>query len=247
MITSVLIDSREPPTYQLKDYGAAAVVTSLDVGDLWAATDDGHILVIERKTTDDLLASIKDDRLFTQVGALAEKRIQDPTYFPYLVIEGRLAYDLQGMTITNRGVTGWNYNAVMGALVTVQEMGVPVVYCMDADYANCIKRLGDRKREDVNVLPARAPKHLGDGAAVLLSLPGIGPEMLNRIWQETNGVVAHALWMLSDPEVECSVPKGTRKRIRKLLGLSERLDMAIDFNSQGQEVLKTYELEVENG
>lgn len=241
MITSVLIDTREPASVQLLNYGMVPVVTTLEVGDLWATTDDGHILIVERKTTEDLLASIKDERLFTQTGTMAEKR--DDVYFPYLVVEGFISSDSDYKVITDRGVTGWNYNAVMGALLTVQELGIPIVYCKPGDYANCIKRLGDRKRDGVTVIPSRSPKHLGEGAAVLLALPGIGPEMLNRIWKELNGVVAHALWMLSDPEVELSVPVNTRKRIRKVLGLSENLVMATDLNEAGQEIIKTYETE----
>ena len=248
MITSVLIDTREPASVQLLNYGMVPVVTTLEVGDLWATTDDGHILIVERKTTEDLLASIKDERLFTQAAAMAEKcaavrQLNMGVYFPYLVVEGFISSDSDYKVITDRGVTGWNYNAVMGALLTVQELGIPIVYCKPGDYANCIKRLGDRKRDGVTVIPSRSPKHLGEGAAVLLALPGIGPEMLNRIWKESNGVVAHALWMLSDPEVESSVPVNTRKRIRKVLGLSENLVMATDLNEAGQEIIKTYATE----
>lgn len=249
MITSVMIDSKEPKEIQaLKFGGVPVMVTNLAVGDLWATTDANHILAIERKTPEDLLASLKDDRLFTQAGAMAQQSIDDSVHWPYLVITGVLSHSPDGRVITpGRGVTGWNYDSMMGGLLTVQEMGVPIIFCKDGDYEKCIIRLGERKRDPfTTVPPARPPRYLGDGAAVLLALPGIGPEMLNRIWKETNGVVAHALWMLSDPDVECSVPKGTRKRIRKVLGLSEHLDMAIDLNESGQEILKTYETEAKN-
>ncbi len=244
MITSVMIDTREPKDIQKLEFsGVLKISTALDVGDLWATTDDSKVLIIERKTPEDLLGSLKDERLFQQVGAMANKRKESDIYYPYLVITGSLRYDKTGKVITARGITGWNYDSVMGGLLTVQEMGIPTIYCQEGDYENCIIRLGGRKRDSVIVPSTRPVRYLGDGAAVLLALPGIGPEMLNRIWQETNGVVAHALWMLSDPEVECSVPVGTRKRIRKILGLSEHLDMAIDLNEAGQEILKTYKTE----
>ena len=237
MITSVMIDAREPATKHLLDYGAAAVVTTLDVGDLWATTDAGHILIIERKTTEDLLASIKDERLFTQAAAMAE--IRDGIRFPYLVVEGFISSDSQGKVITGRGVTGWNYNAVQGALLTVQELGIPIVYCAPDDFANSIQRLGKRSREPIKVIPHRSTTHLGEGSAVLLALPGIGPEMLNRIGQETAGV-GQAICMLSDPEIQSSVPMATRKRIRKVLGLKDKF-MAVCANGAGEEILQVLE------
>jgi len=238
MITSIMIDSREPQSVQHLNTGA--VVTALDVGDLWATTDDGHILIIERKTTEDLLASIKDERLFTQAAALADKRKENQMYYPYLVVEGFISSDNQGKVITNRGVTGWNYNAVMGALLTVQEMGIPIVYCREGDYLGCVKRLGDRSRDAVTIYPSRATHALGDGAAVLLALPGIGPEMLNRIWQETT-TLANALCILSDPLADSSVPAGTRKRIRKVMGLKDQFLIAITSDDAGQEILQVIE------
>jgi ERCC4-type nuclease len=241
MITSIFIDSKEPKNIQALDFGVPSVVTNLEAGDLWAATQDSQILIIERKTLDDLLSSLQDGRLFTQAAKMVEMR--GGIYFPYIVITGPLTCTKDGKVITARGITGWNYDSVMGGLLTVQEMGMPVVHCRENDYVDAVIRLGKRSRGEVAVTPARPTKSLGEGAAVLLALPGIGPEMLNVIWKETNGVTAHALMLLSDPEVESKVPKGTRQRVRKALGLSESLVMSIDENGKGQEILKTYEME----
>jgi len=245
MITSVLIDSREPKEIQaLKFDGLPVTVTYLDEGDLWVTTDANHILTIERKTPEDLLGSLKDDRLFTQAGALADKRIKDPVYWPYLVITGSISYDSKGKVITSRGLTGWNYDAVMGGLLTVQEMGVPVVYCSEGDYENCVIRLGNRKRDpETTIPPIRPPKLLGHGAAILMSLPGIGPEMLNRIWEETDGIVAMALWKLTDPNADTSVPKSTREKIRKALGLKKMQELGWAYANEGELFLKIDEQE----
>jgi ERCC4-type nuclease len=244
MITSVLIDSKEPPNIQaLRFNGIPVMVTSLEVGDLWATTDTNHILIIERKTPNDLLNSLRNDRLFNQVAAMVEKR-EDSTFYPYLVITGHISYNMQGTAITPLGVTGWNYNAVMGGLLTVQEMGVPVLFSPD-DYEDCVIRLGKRSREEAVIKPLRPSKHLGDGAAVLLSLPGIGPEMLNRIWEESNGCVALALTILSDLNIESSVPKATRIRIRKALGLTEFQSLGYGYTDDG-EMCRMTTTEVEN-
>jgi hypothetical protein len=56
VITAALVDSREPQWMQSLTFGGVpTVVTLLDSGDVWAVTDDGHTLMIERKTPSDLL------------------------------------------------------------------------------------------------------------------------------------------------------------------------------------------------
>ena len=62
-IQSIMIDSREPQWMQmLRPAGIQPAVTALDAADVWVATADGQLLVIERKTVADLLASIADGR-----------------------------------------------------------------------------------------------------------------------------------------------------------------------------------------
>lgn len=235
MITSVMIDSKEPPRIKAMTFGGVPVhVTSLEVGDVWATTDDGHILIIERKTPEDLLGSLKDGRLFQQAGAMAEKRIQDPTFFPYFVISGYLPCSKNGKVVTDRGETGWNYNAVESALLSIQEMGVPVIF-YSGGFEDCVCRLGERKRDPETVIyPSRPPRLLGDGAAVLLSLPGIGPQMLNRIWEASGGSVAQALYLLTNPDAPSEIPQGTRNRIRKVLGLEKQEQFGLAFTPKGE-------------
>lgn len=235
MITSVMIDSKEPKSIQALQFDVPSVVTSLELGDLWATTDAGHILIVERKTPEDVLGSIKDDRLFTQAGAMADKRIKEPCYFPYLIITETIKHDHQGKVITDRGSTGWNYDAVMGALLSVQEMGVPVIFSREGDYAGLVVRLGERNRDpETSVPPPRPPRLLGHGSAILMSLPGIGPEMLNRIWEEADGIVAQAIWRLTDLNVRSSVPDGTRKKIRKALGLEKLQELGLAYSPNGK-------------
>lgn len=123
MITSVIIDSREPDWVKgLKFGGVPTAVTALDAGDFLVATSDGVLLSIERKTSDDLLNTLKGDRLFSQCA-----RIRAATPWAYLLITGYLGPGPDGKTITTRQ-TGWDFSAVQGALLTVQELGVNVVF-----------------------------------------------------------------------------------------------------------------------
>ena len=74
-ITALMIDSREPDNIKsMKFPNIPTTVTMLDTGDILAVTDDGHTLIIERKTPDDFLNTLKDERLFPQLPRMTEAR-----------------------------------------------------------------------------------------------------------------------------------------------------------------------------
>lgn len=223
MIQSVIIDSREP-TYvqQLKFGGAPVAVTMLPAGDIWIATDDNAMLCIERKTPDDFLNSLRDDRIFGQCAALREQ-----TQWAYLLITGLFLRGADNHVITGR-LTGWDYNAVQGALLTIQELGVHVIHCTgDHDLEGAITRLANRDRGVVHVPPARFNHVLSDAEAIIASLPGIGVERLNAInaVYPLNQMAYMALLALTDTDPNIweipGIGDGITRRIRKALGLSD--------------------------
>jgi hypothetical protein len=79
--------------------------------------------------------------------------------------------------------TGWGLASVYGAILSIQEMGVFVVFCDgDANFKDCIIKLADRKRtEEQQVLPPRPGVLLGPKVAFLAGLPGIGIERAQDI------------------------------------------------------------------
>lgn len=215
-IQSVVVDQREPPEIQHLNFGAPKVIALLDVGDLWAAVDN-QMLIIERKTPSDLLASIADGRLFDQC---ARMRAQSP--WCYLVVTGQLRTNSAGYVIRDEyEVTKWRWDALQGALLTVQDLGVNVVYCLDYDFAGCVKRLAARARDEVRI-QKRAPYTLSAGEAVLASLPGIGEERIDLLL-DFSGSPAWALSYLTtlgEPGVD-GIGDGIKRRVRGALGLNE--------------------------
>jgi ERCC4 domain-containing protein len=193
MITAIIIDSREPEWVQELTFGGIpTTVSMLDAGDLMAVTDDNCTLVIERKTPDDFLNTLRDDRLFPQIAGLTRARMQNLASgqmltWPYLVITDSFLVGPNGKVITNRGETGWGHTAIEGALLTVQEMGVFVAHCAgDTDYEAFVLALGRRKRNpNIQILPARPPKQLGREFAVLDSL-GIGADRATVLFNQLN-------------------------------------------------------------
>lgn len=248
-IEAVLIDSREPDWIKNLTFGGVPTsITELPEGDVQAVTDDGHTLLVERKTPDDLLGSLRDERLFPQCTRLAQDRLDQliqgyrPTSWPYLVIAGHLLPGPKGKAHTERGETGWNYASVMGALLSIQEMGVFVVFCGEMDFENTVISLGKRDRGSVQkILPARPAIMLGPGAAFLASLPGIGPERVIELMRWSANIPAHALAGIVDLDIDAPLPMGTRKRIRSTLGLKDKQVLELWTNNQDMETLKVLE------
>lgn len=218
-LISVILDSREPKNIQsLKFGGIPAIVATLDCGDCWASTDDGQMLVIERKTPTDLLGSIKDGRLFQQVAAMRER-----SKWAYLMITGALAHTLDGMVIADNRTTGWRWADVQGALLDVQELGVSLVVCQsDSHYEEAIIRLARRNRKAVKAIEPRMQPHiLTDAEKVLISLPGIGLERAGLLLGEFGSAsyaIAWLTWLNTFAEIS-GIGDGTKHAVRRALGL----------------------------
>jgi len=186
------------------------------------------LLIIERKTPDDLLNSLRDQRLFPQMARLSQTRLdqqlagQRPTTWPYLVITGDLRCSSDGKVITERN-TAWSYAALQGALLSIQEMGVFVIHCGgDSDFEDCVIRLGNRPRDVIqHILPPRPALTLGPGVALIASFPGIGIERALEILRWAGNKPAHALMGLTDLHIDAPVGIAVRKKVRQVLGLTE--------------------------
>lgn len=250
-ISAIMIDQREPDYIQ-KQFPDAAI-TLLECGDAWIACDDGHILLIERKTSDDLLNSLRDNRLLEQISRLVDNRINQQlqgkpqTHWPYLVITGTLSPDHNGNAFTGRQ-TGWAWNAVQGALLTVQEMGCYVMHCpSDAEYAKFIEMLANRKHDDVvDILPQKQPIPVDAKSVFLMGLPGIGLDRTRQILEWSGGILAHAIVGLTDLEIKSPVGDVTRQKIRAFLGLCERQTIELSLDQKDREKLIVFEKEKQN-
>ena len=237
-ISSVIIDSREPEHIQKLSFGGVPTATAmLDYGDLHVLCDDDCLLIIERKTSDDLLNSIEDERLVMQMAKCAQARsfaqtspVSNESIWPYLIITGVCHPLRDGKVVTERGVTGWNWSAVMGELLSIQELGIGVVFCpSEDDFEATVIRLSKRKREpEKQILPNKYPSILSPGHQVIASLPGIGLERLKIAMEYAGNMPGWALVGLTDPDIEYrGIPKNVKKQIRAALKLKpdERLEI----------------------
>lgn len=101
------IDNRE--RYAKDIFTLPAVYENLEHGDFVFEIDGKTQIIIERKTLQDLAASIKDGRYTNQKKCLLEK--YDPSKI-YYIIEGSVIYSEQDISIS-----GISYSALMSAII----------------------------------------------------------------------------------------------------------------------------------
>lgn len=219
-LTAVMMDTREPSHIRALQFGGVPVApVALDCGDLWASCTDGELLIIERKEPNDLLASIKDGRLFQQAAAMRQR-----SPWAYVVITGVLSDSMDGRVITANRTSGWRWSDVQGALLTVQDLGVSVMTCAgDEQYEAAVLQLARREREPQKILaPRTASRVLTPAEQILTSLPGIGIERAQVLLDHWEGNPARALvwltWLDTVLEVE-GIGNGTKHAVRRALGL----------------------------
>jgi len=226
-IQSVLTDFREPLWLQRLTFdGAITAVTQLQCGDVWIAAADGALLIVERKTADDLLASIADGRLFDQAAAMVAM-----SPWSYIAVQGTLEPAAGGKTVADGQPVNWHWAAVQGALQTVQEMGVAVIYLPPADehaqFEAFLTRLAKRDRGPVRVGGPRKIELLQPGMALLMALPGVGPDRAKTLMEQA-GTAAFALSALTDPMLNLiGIGDGTRAKVREALGLAPDFKLEI--------------------
>jgi DNA excision repair protein ERCC-4 len=215
---AVTIDSREPASIQGLKFGQTPViVTTLDSGDCRVICDDGATLIIERKTPDDFLNSIKDGRLFEQV-----IRMREVSPWCYLIITGPLYALPDGYIQTGNRHTGWKVESVEGAKITIQELGCAVVECKELEYPAWIERLANRDRGNVRAGAIRNGHILSPGEQVVTALPGIGLDKAQLLLE--CHTPARAIEFLTRTDLSTSIqgigPK-TKENIKRSLGLKE--------------------------
>jgi len=237
-LRAVMIDRREPAWIQNLSFGGAmTAVTELQYGDLLATTDDGVLLAIERKTPTDLLNSIRDDRLWSQLAG-----IRATSQWAYLLVTGSLQCGSDGNVVTDSRPTGWSWAALQGALLQVQELGVFVVFASnDADYEPTVARLAARSHQaEIVIPPAREPRILSEAERVLTALPGIGYEKVVPILEYCSNA-AWALSYLTHLENQERIPgigPGTKRAVRRALGLNDDQMLSVIVSDTGNPAIQ---------
>lgn len=123
----VFIDKNEKATNPkmvaaIKTVFKKAKLDKLEFGDVNIVLDNGDVLSIERKMAGDFLGSIGDGRVFRQV----EKMSQNAKW-SVIVLQGKLEFDDEDMTIADGRQTNWKGNSVRNAMLSIEFSGCPII------------------------------------------------------------------------------------------------------------------------
>src|SRR3990172_5371838 len=183
-ITKIIIAKNEPDFFRNLTYGGIQKWIDDDpkAPDARAQADDGMTLIFERKTPNDFLNTLKEERLFPQLARMTEHRnaqyaAGEPiTSWAYLVISGQFLPGTNGKVVADGRETGWSFASVMGTLLSIQELGVFVIFCNgDMDFEDCILRIGKRSRDpQTKIVAPRPARNLGPNIDFLTGIPGVG-------------------------------------------------------------------------
>jgi ERCC4-type nuclease len=203
---SIVADDREAAGAVLaalqRREGVRLRVERLPVGDY--RIDDG--LLFERKTLTDLVASIKDGRLFAQGLRLAEAPLRSA-----LILEGR-SQDLADSHMRRE--------AIQGALVTLTLfLGIPWLRSMDAEETASLMLYAARQGRAFawGALPRKGRRPRGKTRVqnhILQGLPGIGPERARRLLDRFGSIEAVIAAPAEDLAAVPGIGKATAEGIR---------------------------------
>jgi ERCC4-type nuclease len=197
----IIVSKSEPEdaTAKLAVYGLNAV--SGEPGSDYVWFPHGLKFAIERKTTTNLLQSLKDRQLVEQ----AQRGTKEFDRY-FLLIEGdyrrapsgKLQFFYPKHPEAQNGwvESGWAYDAVDGMLFDLGLLGVQVIRCDLFDYARRIAAavlntsseshgfLRERQRPTLPIAAAMGGELYSDAIWSLCALPGCGPEVAQAILTE---------------------------------------------------------------
>lgn len=204
----------------LKWDGAIVMVAPLQFGDLQILHPNGYKILIERKTPNDLLQSMKDGRLINQVVGMV-----DGADFAYLVVSGFFFQRLNGEVAhfeserSHTDISGWQWHSLQGQLASIQQLGCTIWY--EPDYHEAVRLIMNRSYGNVKIKARREPYIFSETENVLMALPGIGSKKATEIMGKFPTVGYAIEWLSKPGEYEPRIPgigTGIKQKINEFLG-----------------------------
>ncbi len=197
----ILVDTREFNSTVVRELSRNGYIIDselLPIGDYIISDRVG----VERKTAEDFIASLKDGRLFQQLGLMKKAFIR-----PVVILEGGGLFESGGM----------NPAAIYGALASiVTDYGIPMIYTSDEkETATMITSIS--KREYAESRPSAARVDIGAGLLderqrfIVEGLPNISAVLARRLLDHFGSVRA----VLSATEEELTEVRGVGRKIAK--------------------------------
>ncbi len=201
---NIIADDREPDSVinQLNAYDNIKLIKQrLAIGDYEI---DGRLLV-ERKTLQDLVASIKDGRLFKQAYRLANSSLQT-----LIILEGT----------TKNLKSSMRREAIQGALITVSiYFAIPLLRSMHPQETAQLMLYAAQQGQVItnSTLQRKGKRPKGKRKTqlhILQGLPNIGSERANALLDQFGSVEAVLTATINELQKIDSIGSGIAKKIR---------------------------------
>ncbi len=163
----IFVDSREPSRIieKLRELGLNTVIRRLEIGD-YLIKHGTYEVIIERKSAEDFLSSIVDNRLFRQCHILSSRYP-----FSFLFVVGNLRKAAEERNFNVHGIVG---ALISLAVKNVQGQVVPLVFETEDEFCYAVKSVEKRLVEgELRIVP-RLQKLESPQIAMLQAIPGIG-------------------------------------------------------------------------
>lgn len=188
---------------------------------------DGTMLVCRYMPTGELLDYIRTQRL----PALLAQLRQRGSEWIYLILDGELKPNTSGKTVHNQNVTAFDWKAIQGTLLSIQEAGVGVVWLQSVEQLqDQVYLLAKRDRTEKRVRPPRDMLFMTPAEDIILALPGIGEDRAHELLKQAGNSAAWLLDLLTDlssPAKLDGIGPETKRKIRQALGLSDQTRLAV--------------------
>lgn len=156
-------------------------------------------------------------------------QLRDRSPWSYLLVDGYLRCTGAGKAEVNGNATGFDWSAVQGLLLSIQELGIGVVTVQDIKHlGDTIYGLAKRDRSTRWVRPPREALFVSPAEDLLLALPGIGDERCRAVLKYCGDNPAAALDALTDPRQDIpGIGPAVKRNVRAALGLSDGTRLAL--------------------
>lgn len=150
--------------------------------------------------------------------------LQHTSTWAYMLVSGDLRPAADGTkTEVNGKVNSFEWRAIQGALLTIAEIGVQIIWMRDdTQLGPTLLWLAERDRGIKKIAPVREALFSSPAENVLTALPGIGPERAVKLLDMSGGNLSLALNLLTDPDqpLPAGVPASARDEARKVFNLA---------------------------
>lgn len=189
--------------------------------------DDDILIAVKIISSKDLLNLVREKRLPDML-----LKLKSRAEWSYLLVIGNLTQAYNGKLAVEDHETGWSWNALQGAYLSIQELCIGLVSVgRETHVKSSIEAIANRDRTANRVRPVREALFVSHAEDLLMSLPDIGDQRCEALLRETNGSAAYALMALTDPDHQIAgIGPETKAKCRKALGLAPDMMLALVIN-----------------